>query len=226
VAALTVLVFPTTLALLSIAAIAALEAYAAYRGGGFPFAEYTMLAVALRYLTPLALIPLITSRRWAPPGEWRAITTSWILRIGLATVFFIHGLEALWLHPGFIDFIIATTRNVLGLTIREATAAQILKIIGVIDIIVALLILMRTWRPLLAWACFWGLLTALSRPLSYGVWSYPEVLVRSSHVVAALAIWWIADALREKKRKQTTIAPKSEPAPGAGAESARSSHSE
>ena len=190
-AALSILAFPTVFALVVIGGMAALEAYAAHRSGGFPFAEYTPLAVALRYSTPLALVPLVWTRRIAPAGRWRAATASWILRSAVAIVFLIHGLEAIWLHPGFIDLIIGSARNALGLAVTEATAAQILRVIGIVDIVVAGLILVRPWKPLLGWICFWGLITALARPLAYGVGAYPEVLLRSSHILAAVAIWWL-----------------------------------
>jgi hypothetical protein len=191
VAALSLLAFPTVLALVIIGGITALEAYAAHRAGGFPFAEYTPLAVALRYLTPLALVPLVLTKRIAPSRRWRSTTASWILRIAVAIVFFIHGLEALWLHPGFIDLIIGSARNVLGLAVTQTTAAHLLRFIGIVDIAIAILILVHPWKPLLGWICFWGLITALARPMAHGFGAYPEVLLRSSHILAAVAIGWL-----------------------------------
>jgi hypothetical protein len=188
VAALSLLAFPTVVALVVIGAIIALEACAAQRAGGFPFAEYTPLAMALRYLTPLALVPLVVAERIAAPGRWRAMTASWILRVAVAIVFCIHGLEAIWLHPGFIDLIIGSARNALNLAVSETTAAQMLRVIGIVDLVVAILILVHPWKPLLGWICFWGLITALARPLAHGLGAYPEVLLRSSHILAAIAI--------------------------------------
>jgi hypothetical protein len=196
VAALSLLAFPTVLALVVIGSIIVLEACAAQRAGGFPFAEYTPLAMALRYLTPLALLPLVVTERIAPPGRWRARTASWILRIAVSIVFCIHGLEAIWLHPGFIDLLIGSARNALGLSLTEATAVHMLRVIGIVDIVVAILILVHPWKPLLGWICFWGLITALARPLAHGLGAYPEVLLRSSHILAALAIGYLVYGLK------------------------------
>lgn len=213
VAALSLLAYPTVVAAAAIAALAFLEAYAAYRSGGFPFAEYTPLTSALRYLTPLALIPLILTQSIQVPGRWRAIASASILRAGLAIVFLSHGFEALWLHPEFVDYIIGSFRNIFNIAVTESTAAATLKIIALVDLVVALLILIRPWRPLLAWLCFWGLLTALSRPLAHGLGAYPEVLVRAAHVLAPIAIWWILAGLRSPDTR--TKSGSTEPAPEA-----------
>jgi hypothetical protein len=42
----------------------------------------------------------------------------------VAIVFCIHGLEAIWLHPGFIDLIIGSARNALNLEVTETTAVH------------------------------------------------------------------------------------------------------
>ncbi len=188
-AALSVIAYPTCVALLFVAALTFAEGLAAHHFLGNPYAEYTPLAYALRYTAPLALIPLVVSKRIVPAIRWRRPTAAWVLRVGIATVFVIHGLEALWLHPGFIDLIIGSFRNVLGIAVSESNAGVMLRAIGVADIALAVLLVYRPWPPILIWMSFWGLLTALSRPLSLGLGSYPEVLLRASHVLAPIALW-------------------------------------
>ncbi len=195
-AALSLWIRPTALALLVIAALVFTEACAGVRAGGFPFSDYTPYAHALRYLTPLALIPLISSAPWLGSAGVRCRTSGWILRIGLATVFAIHGYEAWMLHPQFIDFIIGSGRTLGGLDISEAAASSILKVIAIVDLIVAALVLLHTSPALLAWLGFWGLVTALSRPVSLGFASYPEVLLRASHVLAPVAVGLLVRAAR------------------------------
>ena len=205
--AVTILLFPTTLALLFLAGVIMVEAIAAYHFGGNPFVEYTPLAHTLRYAMPLALIPLVFSRRWIPSMRWRLPAACWILRIGIAVVFVIHGLEALWLHPQFLDLIIGSAEQVFGVRVSESQAGILLRIIGVVDLLVALLLLIRPWPVLLGWICFWGLITALSRPLSLGFGSYPEVLLRSSHILAPIALGLLWSAWKRTQRSRKTASP-------------------
>lgn len=199
VCAVSLFIRPTVLALVVVSGLVFGEAWAGIRAGGFPFSELTPYASALRYLTPLALIPLVASAAWFGGRLPRYRISAWILRIGIATVFAIHGYEAWMLHPQFIDFIIGSGMTLGGLEISEAAASTLLKGIAIVDVIVAVLVLLHTSPALLGWLCLWGLVTALSRPVSLGFASYPEVLLRASHVLAPLAVGLLVAAIRAEK---------------------------
>lgn len=190
-AALSLLIRPTMLGLLAVAIPVFVEAVAAVKAGGTHFFELTPYAHALRYMTPLALIPLIANARFFGTLETRCAISSWLLRVATATVFVIHGYEAWKLHPYFIDFVITAAYRVLELDLNEANAARILKIIAVADLIASICLLLKLSWPLLWWLAFWGLATALARPVTLGLLSYPEVLLRASHVLAPLAIGFL-----------------------------------
>jgi uncharacterized membrane protein YphA (DoxX/SURF4 family) len=193
--AVSLFIRPTMFALLGVFALVFTESLAAVKAGGFAFFAWTPYANVLRYLAPLALLPLVMGHhRIALQPEDRRSISSWILRIGLAVVFVTHGIEALKLHPGFIDLIIGSGRSLFGWSISENAAGNSLRVIFVVDLIVAGLILIRTWTPLLAWMALWGLATALSRSISLGFESYPEILLRASHFLAPLAIWLLRRA--------------------------------
>jgi len=193
--AVSLFIRPTVFALLGVFALVFTESLAAVKAGGFAFFAWTPYANVLRYLAPLALLPLVVGhRRIALQAEHRRSISSWILRIGLAVVFVTHGIEALKLHPGFIDLIIGSGRSLFGWSISERAAGNALRVIFVVDLIVAGLILIRTWTPLLAWMALWGFATALSRSISLGFESYPEILLRASHFLAPLAIWLLRRA--------------------------------
>lgn len=187
VLAASMFVFPTVFAALVIAAVTFAEAYAGYLTGGHAFYQLTPFAEALRYLAPLALVPLVVSRKLLPRDSWRNGSAAWILRVGLAIVFCAHGLEALGKSAVFIDLILGSMRG-FGLSLSESAASQLLLVIGWVDIAVAILVLVRPSRPVLAWLCFWAAITAFSRPLSLGWGSYPEVLLRASHILAPIAL--------------------------------------
>jgi hypothetical protein len=200
-AAVIALAWPRWFLLAPIAVYLLLESLAGRHMGGYAFSELTPAAHALRYLTPLALALIAvhaksasTRSNAAPvslehdvPG-WSRKSAEWLLRLGLAAVFLIHGYEAIRLHPEFIDLIISSGHNLLGMRIEEAQAASALKVIGAVDIAVAALVLIRRWRVLLGWMALWGLVTALSRMTAYGWGAYPEVLLRATHFMVPLAL--------------------------------------
>lgn len=93
----------------------------------------------------------------------------WVLRIAVAGEFFGHGMFALQGKPEWIGWF-----TQLGIA-DASTAAQLLPLIGAIDIALAILILVKPVRLALLWMVFWGFLTALLRPiLGLSVWDFVE----------------------------------------------------
>lgn len=186
--------------LLPIATLILLESLARRFNGGAPFAEWTPLAYGLRIAAPLALAMLFSTElhRWL--GAKLALqSTGWVLRIAIAVVFTIHGIEAFLGHPRFIDYIIGTSWNLFGYEIAESTTRIIMQVIGVVDIVVAAAVIIRPARPVLYWMAFWGFITALSRVTTFGLSHHYEVLVRFSHFLAPLALLLILSALRNMR---------------------------
>lgn len=93
----------------------------------------------------------------------------WVLRIAVAGEFLGHGALALqgkqqWV--GWITQILKTT---------DVAAAQILFFIGLLDLLVAAIVLLKPVKPVLIWAAFWGFWTALLRPLvGEPIWDFIE----------------------------------------------------
>ena len=193
--ALAALVRPHWITLLPVAVLVSLEAAAFRFNGGAPFAEWAIFAHALRYGAPIALLLLFAAPlgRWLGPEKHLSVT-GWLLRAAAATVFATHGFEALMQHPRFIDYIIGTTHNLSGHFLTESTAIQIMRVIGVLDIAVAVLILVRPHPAVLYWMAFWGLITALARVTTFGIGHHHEVFVRTAHFLAPLAILYILRA--------------------------------
>jgi len=106
----------------------------------------------------------------------------WILRIGVAGEFLGHGMFAL---QGKADWI-KWTQQLTGLD--AGTAGAFIMIVGVMDIILALLVLIRPIRPALLWMAFWGFWTALVRPLvGMPIWDFIE---RFANWAAPLALYY------------------------------------
>ena len=93
----------------------------------------------------------------------------WVLRISVAGEFIGHGVFAL---KGKADWIY-WTEQLSGMSISAATT--FIFMVGVVDILLAILILIRPVRIVLLWMVFWGFWTALVRPLmGLPIWDFIE----------------------------------------------------
>ncbi|MEK7575748.1 MAG: hypothetical protein AAB491_01515 [Patescibacteria group bacterium] len=93
----------------------------------------------------------------------------WVLRIAVAGEFIGHGVFALQGKKVWIDWIKQLTGAEIG------TAAILLTLIGLLDLLVALIVLLRPIRAVVLWAVFWGFWTALVRPVvGEPIWDFIE----------------------------------------------------
>jgi hypothetical protein len=106
-----------------------------------------------------ALVKTQVLHKLHPLGFTQTARTEWILRIGVFGTFLGHGILAYQVKPGWIPYL-------TGLGITKATAAVLMKGIGVSDLFVAFFSLLKPVRILLLWATFWAFSTAVIRPLT------------------------------------------------------------
>lgn len=93
----------------------------------------------------------------------------WILRIAVAGEFIGHGVFALQGKADWIKWVSQLTGAEVGL------ATTLITLVGVFDLIIALIVLVRPIRAALLWAAFWGFWTALVRPLvGLPIWDFIE----------------------------------------------------
>lgn len=93
----------------------------------------------------------------------------WVLRIAVAGEFIGHGVFALQGKKAWIDWFLVFGVSDVGL------AAQLLFLIGIMDVVLAILILIRPVRLALLWMALWGFWTALLRPLvGEPIWDFVE----------------------------------------------------
>ncbi|MBI4119278.1 MAG: hypothetical protein HY456_00335 [Parcubacteria group bacterium] len=104
----------------------------------------------------------------------------WVLRIGVAGEFIGHGLLAI---GGKADWVKWITQII---QVDTPTAITLLLLIGISDLIVAAIVLVRPIRLVLLWAAFWGFWTALLRPLVGVGWL--DFVERSANWGAPLAL--------------------------------------
>lgn len=104
----------------------------------------------------------------------------WILRIAVAGEFLGHGLFAIEGKQQWVAWISQLT------TVPAGLATQMLFLIGLLDLTVALVVLIRPIRIVLLWAVLWGFWTAVLRPVvGEPIWDFVE---RSANWGAPLAL--------------------------------------
>lgn len=111
----------------------------------------------------------------------KALSINWILRIGVAGEFIGHGMLALQGKQQWVGWV----HQMTGFDTPFAT--QLLFVIGLSDLLVAFVVLVRPIKPVLLWATFWGFWTALLRPLVGE--SILDFVERSANWAAPLALF-------------------------------------
>ena len=93
----------------------------------------------------------------------------WVLRISVAGEFIGHGVFSLQGKKDWVGWFAKFGVSDAGI------ATQLLCLIGIIDIALAILILIKPVRFVLLWMIFWGFWTALLRPIvGMPVWDFVE----------------------------------------------------
>ncbi len=151
--------------------------------------ELIPLEDAVRYLGPVALAGLLAFRGEETSHRTRMAWVDPLLRIATSLTFIGHGIAALFLKGEFIDFILDAGTDVFGVRIAQETAETLIFGIGMLDLVVALLLLLPfRLRWVAGWMVFWGLLTSLARITRYGETGVPRALLRAMNWAAPLVL--------------------------------------
>ncbi len=116
----------------------------------------------------------------------------WLLRVGVAGEFIGHGLLAIEGKKDWVGWIAQMIH------VSVPTATTLLLLIGIVDVVMALLILLKPIRPLLLWMALWGFWTALVRPLVGVGWL--DFIERSANWAAPLALFYFYKSNLEEPR--------------------------
>lgn len=171
----------------------AVEAVAMVVLKGRPFPELAPAAHATRFLAPLAALAIHKGR--IALGERT-------LRWAIALTFTAHGVEAIAQIPAFLDLLLLSARR-FGISLTEAGAGVALMVIGWLDLVVAVLVVLRRSRFVAGYMAAWGAVTLGARVAASGLDQVLESIVRlpNAAVPAALFLLWSArDRVRETNR--------------------------
>lgn len=112
-------------------------------------------------------------------------TIEWILRIAVAGEFIGHGVFALQGKKQWVGWF-----STFGIS-DVGTATNLLFLVGLMDIALALLILIKPARIALLWMVFWGFWTALLRPIvGEPIWDFVERWANWGAPLALLLLIW------------------------------------
>lgn len=117
----------------------------------------------------------------------------WVLRIGVFGEFLGHGILGLQGKKQWIGW----TQQLTGVDASMAT--QLIFLVGLLDITVACIVLIKPLKPVLLWATFWGFWTAILRPIVGE--SILEFIERWANWAAPLALFMLLNA--DKKENKT-----------------------
>ena len=93
----------------------------------------------------------------------------WVLRVAVAGEFFGHGVFALQGKKAWVEWF-----SVFGIS-DVGLATQLLFFFGMVDVALAILVLIKPIRLALLWMAFWGLWTAILRPIvGEPIWDFVE----------------------------------------------------
>ncbi len=101
-----------------------------------------------------------------------------------------HGMFAIFSNASWIPYL-----TTVGFS--PEWAVRIMPVIGVIDLIVALVVLVKPLKPIILYAVFWAFITALIRPISgESILAFVE---RSSNWAVPLALYFLIFNPKNKK---------------------------
>lgn len=107
----------------------------------------------------------------------------WLLRVGVAGEFAGHGLLAIGGKADWVKWISQLAH------VDTSLATTLLLLIGISDVIVAVIVLLKPIKPVLLWAAVWGFWTALVRPIVGASWL--DFVERSANWAAPLALFYV-----------------------------------
>ncbi len=118
------------------------------------------------------------------------LKTEWFLRVGLFALFIAHGVSALGGNEEWLEWIMSAT------SWGAVLAGKALFLVGILDITVGLLLLVKPLRIVVLWAGLWTSWTAVMVILPFigeSVWEFVEKLINPAAAFALLYVKGIPD---------------------------------
>lgn len=166
------------------------------------YASLAIVSQAARWLLPIALMFVLAD------CEQAAART---LRFGAALTFTGHGIQALGLHPLFLDYLFAADARIFGAGLTMIEAKRLLIAIGAVDLLLSLMIFSRAWRFAALYMTGWALLTAQARIVHGGLAAWPEFAIRIPNAAVPLALFVLLVVKQSRRSTDRLIPSRFEP---------------
>ena len=167
-----------------------IQSTASMLNGGKKYSELAILAHATRWGLPLVLwLTYFLKQKGKSFQNNRMVY--YTAALCCSFTFAVHGWEAYNLNPPFQDLIYRFT-SMAGLNISESFNFGMLKTVGCMDLILAILVLFLNKPKVFLWMAFWGLITAFSRPLTMGFDAWPEFAMRIANCALPFGLFLIS----------------------------------
>ena len=169
--------------------------------GGARFSELAIPAQATRWMACVALAVWILMRSGSKEKRLESVT--WLLVIAASLTFATHGYEAFMGHPAFRDLLYGAFESI-SVEISENSVFVLLKLIGIMDISLALIILFTRKKGVFLWMAIWGGLAALSRPIAFGDVGLEDALLRIANFGIPMLLFYLTDLMNDFKTTTVT----------------------
>ena len=150
-----------------------------YFNGGKAFIELSLLSAISKWWLPILSLYAMTCyyKQQVSLSRWFVFA----IQFSIFLIFMAHGIGSFLDNGLYIDYIIGFVRDYTALSIKQQQAEELLIVIGIIDVTVAVLVLIKPFKALIYWVIFWGFLTALLRIVDASILNYAEFLMRVPH---------------------------------------------
>ena len=169
--------------------------------GGAKYSELAIPAQATRWMACVALAVWILMHSGSKGKRLESV--SWILVIAASLTFATHGYEALMGHPAFRDLLYGAFESI-SVKISEHTVFVLLKLIGIMDVSLALIILFTRKKSVFLWMAIWGGMAALSRPIAFGDVGFEDALLRIANFGIPMLLFFLTDLMNDFKTTNVT----------------------
>lgn len=166
-----------------------------YANGGKAFLELSLISAISKWWLPILTLISIHHfyNRKAKFNRWFLLS----IQFSVFLIFLSHGIGCFLKNGVYIDYILGFFRDFSAIPMKQKDAEQFLNIIGVIDVAVAVLVMIKPSNYLLYWLIFWGFLTAMLRVLDASILNYVEFLIRVPHFTLPLVLLLIRNYKNE-----------------------------
>lgn len=161
------------------------DALSHWARGGI-YSELAIGEVAVRVACPIALILLLASQDKRSSSYTAAASVA--LTLAISATFLVHGFKAIKLYGPFADLILLTDMRLFQFNLQQSAVETALRIIGWVDVLLAIAILLTRYKSIAIYVVSWGLITSLSRMTAFGLVAWPETTVRAANWGAALVL--------------------------------------